>query len=156
MSRNQINITPTVKKSATAENVRRYWSIVVLFIMLAPTILGLFEYNSGNTQQTIPNLIVSEAIYDFGLIPADAPVVHNFTLWNTGTADLTLTNPTANAADTSVILANTTIPANGDGSLEVTFDPQGQSGQITRIINFTTNDPARPTVDLRITAVITP
>ena len=91
---------------------------------------------------------------DFGsMAVSGGTVLRTFTIQNTGTANLTVNNPTisgTHAADFTVT-ANPTSPVAGPGSttFQVTFNPSA-AGLRTATVTFTNNDPDEATYDFAI------
>lgn len=91
---------------------------------------------------------------DFGSIGVcGGTVVRTFTIQNTGTANLTLANPTisgANAADFSITTNPTlTVAAAGSTTFQVTFDPSATGARLATI-SFTNNDCDESSYDFAI------
>lgn len=122
-----------------------------------------------------PNIQVSPPNYDFGTITQEEKTV-SLAVSNTGDSNLEITEITTSCICTSAVFkvggrtsptfagptsqdewSETLLPGQ-QGTLEVTYDPTifSDSGQITRAVYIDSNDPDNPTVDIYITATVTP
>ena len=101
-----------------------------------------------------PILEVPAAI-NFGAFPNDAPVTRTIAIRNVGGAELTveaeLTSPSAFAITAGASLA---LPGNDftEQIIEVSFTPDGQTGDLATTLTLTTNDAASTTVEIPIAA----
>lgn len=101
-----------------------------------------------------PRLEMPEYSHDFGRVYARWEVSHIFAVQNTGTADLVINNLVTSCGCATAELSSSVIPPGHRADLTVTFDADYHPvrGAVTRLVWFATNDPARPWVEVRITA----
>jgi hypothetical protein len=102
----------------------------------------------------VARLEIPSASYDFGRISHTGDVAHTFAVQNTGDADLVVTNLVTSCGCTTAELSSSVIPPGQRADLRVVFDPDFHDvqGEVTRLVWFATNDPARPWVEVRIRA----
>ena len=107
---------------------------------------------------TAPLLEIPTASYDFGSIPKSPAVTHIFSVQNTGTADLVVSNMVTSCGCTTAEMSSSVIPPGQRADLTVTFNPSFHKteGDTTRLVWFGTNDVTQPWVEVRITANVQP
>lgn len=139
---------------------------VVLIIGGIIAVALLANLNSDSGQAGTAKLVIESTRYDFGDVSmARGLVKKNFVLKNEGEADLKISNISTSCMCTTAVLEikgekspvfgmaghgtnpafwSTKLPPGQSANLEVIFDPNAHgpdaTGQITRQINFSTND----------------
>lgn len=105
-----------------------------------------------------PRLDLPNTVHDFGTVAARPDVAHIFTVQNTGTADLEISNLVTSCGCTTAQLTASVIPPGQRADLTVVFDPDFHetSGPVTRLVWFKTNDVTQPWVELRVLADVQP
>ncbi len=94
--------------------------------------------------------------HDFGQVWAGDPVSHTFEVPNTADRTASITNVRTTCGCTVVGKYDKQAPAGGAWHLQVTLSTAGRSGKTTKRVTVTTDDPARPHIDLVLTGRITP
>lgn len=94
--------------------------------------------------------------HDFGTITADAKVDYHWPIHNDGTAPLEIVNTFPSCGCTASLIEGGAIEPGGSGSLHVTFDAAGQSGDVRKTIAVVTTDPVKPRTILTIKAKVLP
>ncbi len=107
------------------------------------------------------NDVLDGGAYDFGPQPIGTPVVHTFTVSNSGTSDLTLIPPITITGATNFTVGTsfgvTTVPAGGSTTFTVSFTATG-AGPFTASLSFQNSDCDEGTYDFQLTGsgLVTP
>jgi hypothetical protein len=109
-------------------------------------------------QSTAPEKpeVKGQQSWDFGRIPASAPVSHEFVWENKGTKELKVQGRTASCGCTTSQIDKETIPPGDKAKLTVTFDPRGYAGQVKQFVYANTDDPETPIFSFIVTADVIP
>lgn len=118
-----------------------------------------------------PRAEIQEKKFDFGKIAVSDVAKHDFKIKNTGGDPLVIANIMTSCHCTTAILKisgqpdspefsmgksnwNGNIPPGSEASLEVIYKPAVMpvNGQVSRVVTFSTNDPANKEVQLEIVA----
>ncbi len=91
-------------------------------------------------------------LFDFGRIPDNKPVTHEFLLKNEGKNDLHVTSRTNSCGCTKSELDKETIPPGDAARVKVSFDPSGYRGRVSEFVYIETDDPDTPTYRFTIEA----
>jgi hypothetical protein len=92
--------------------------------------------------------------FDFGTVPVNTKVKHDFTLTNKGKSDLYLRKVSASCGCTVVQPSKTVIPPGESTVIMVTYNTQGRSGADKKAITVITNDPRKSKSILWIKATV--
>jgi hypothetical protein len=98
-------------------------------------------------QATAPN-------YDFGTVLEGTPVKHEFTVKNTGKADLVIGHVQTSCGCTVAQSDKSRLAPGEQTQLPVTFDTRHERGHASRRIDVYTNDPKTPDLPLEIQGVV--
>ena len=109
------------------------------------------EQPSTQAQVGGPTIAFDSRVHDFGPVNEGTVLKHVFTVKNTGTSTLVLSNVSTSCGCTAATLGKSEIPAGGSGPIEVTFDTQGFPGAGNKTITVSSNDQQNPTSTLEIT-----
>jgi hypothetical protein len=82
--------------------------------------------------------------FDFGSIPGNSKVEHDFMLSNKGKTDLYVRKVSASCGCTVAQPSKTIIPPGDSTVIKVTYNTQGHSGADKKAITVITNDPRKP------------
>lgn len=130
--------------------------IVITLIALLAIALPLGAASRKNSSEGQPQVVLAEKSYDFGTVSSSAkPVVHEFTLTNSGSAPLVIISATATCGCTRPTFTPKPIDPGKSGSVKVTFLPAGQAGNINKEIKVKTNAPGAKRITLRLTGHVT-
>jgi hypothetical protein len=110
----------------------------------------------GQAKSPEPIIELDSLAFDYGLANEGDTLKHVFTIRNTGTAPLVLSNALSSCGCTAAILSTTTIPPGGSGALEVTTDTHGDRGPVSRRITVFSNDPHHPASTIEIKYEVEP
>ena len=97
-----------------------------------------------------PRLVVLEPEYNFGKINSNKLVEHDFILRNAGTSILKIENIQTTCGCTTAEMVKDEIALNEEVPIHVMFDTKGRQGPQTQSVTIASNDPANPTLELRI------
>ena len=155
-------------------------SLIALFGILA-VILGLgIWYGSSKATKTTsvndpnrPIVEVSEANFDLGKMSVKDVRDHEFTVKNIGKSDLLLKQFTTSCGCTSAVVIQdgvtspkfamhinsnwqTTLAPDKSLVVKATYDPRAMpvEGKVERSVTFATNDPEKPSVELKLIAEV--
>jgi len=92
--------------------------------------------------------------FDFGSVPADTKVEHDFILTNKGKSDLYVRKVNASCGCTAVQPSKTVISPGESTVIKVLFNTQGRSGADKKAITVITNDPRNSKTVLWIKAFV--
>ncbi len=130
---------------------RRFLSILCV-LGIGSALLG----RAAAAEEAAPRIRFDEVLHDFGKIPSDKKVRLAWTFHNDGNAPLQILEARTTCACTASVAQRQPVPPGGTGTLEVTFDPESQHGQVRKSIAVHSNDPAAKVVMLRIKADVVP
>jgi len=125
--------------------------IVIVAIFLG---IGYFVNSMNNQFSGPPALTVSEEIGDLGKIMPDKVQTHIFTLKNEGGEALVIEKVQATCGCTATVLSEEEIAPGKTTPLEVTFNPKGYEGVVSKPFYIYSNDPETPKKRIAIKADI--
>lgn len=109
------------------------------FVQEAPTIKQASPESSG-----VPMIAVEEPTYHFGDVfqtgTEASTVRHDFTIYNRGSAPLSITSVKPDCSCTTARISRKSIPPGESASLAVALDLTGQQGSVTQVIALESND----------------
>jgi len=101
-----------------------------------------------------PRIVALNPVYDFGTVLEGTPVKHEFTVRNTGQADLII-GQVQSSCGCTVAQSDKKRLAPGEATqLPVTFDTRHEKGPATRRIDVYTNDPQTPDLALTLQGTV--
>jgi Protein of unknown function (DUF1573) len=103
-----------------------------------------------------PRIAVEPASFDFGRVVPQRTLHRQFSIRNFGSADLDVERVSTTCGCTAALLDNKVVKPGGSAALRVSFETRNYSGKVTRSVLIKSNDPTRPTVELKIEATVTP
>jgi hypothetical protein len=92
--------------------------------------------------------------FDFGSVPGNSKVEHDFILTNKGKSDLYVRKVSASCGCTVVKPSKTTVPPGDSTVIQVTYNTQGRSGADKKAVTVITNDPRKSKSILWIKAMV--
>jgi hypothetical protein len=102
-------------------------------ILICFTTVAFSQAKSGG------KLDMSERIFDFGLVPQESRVVHNFMLKNVGDAEVNITEIKSNCGCTTAPVDENKIAPGDSTVMEVTFKSGRRTGKQEKFVNVTTD-----------------
>jgi hypothetical protein len=104
-----------------------------------------------------PAIAFDQMSFDFGKIPPEQTVVHNYVLLNTGKATLHLIDVKAVCGCTSTLVGKKDLDPGESTIIQAAYTPEkGFSGAVRKTIMVISNDPAHSTLTLRFAADVLP
>jgi hypothetical protein len=103
-----------------------------------------------------PQMVVEPDHFDFGRLLPEKTVSKQFSIRNFGSADLTVDRISTTCGCTAALLDHKVIPPGGSAALRVTFETRNYNGKVARSVLIKTNDPKRPSLELKLQATVTP
>lgn len=127
---------------------------LALSLMLAAPFAVAQEKSSAEAAKA-PRLTLVEPVKDFGTVPRGQKLDWSFEIKNTGTTDLEIlaAKPTCGC---TVADFDKLIKPGSTGKLTAHVDTTGFAGPISKAVTLETNDPAAPTAQVTITALVKP
>jgi len=104
----------------------------------------------------LPRIEVEPTSFDFGRVVPQRTLHRQFSIRNFGSADLDVERVSTTCGCTAALLDNKVVKPGGSAALRVSFETRNYSGKVTRSVLIKSNDPARPTVELKLEATVTP
>jgi cytochrome c5 len=132
--------------------LRRGFALAPLLAALAlagPTAAAA-EANGG------PRIRFEKTDHDFGKIPSDRKETLKWVFHNDGDEPLKIVSTRPSCACTALVVQTEPIPPGGTGTIDVTYDPTGQYGQVRKTVAVTSNDLANRVVLLSMKAEVIP
>jgi len=128
-------------------------------ILALALILPLRAYAEGPASPTAtmgpqPHIVAPASTYDFGTVMEGTPVKHEFTVKNTGQADLVIGHVQTSCGCTVAQSDKKRLAPGEATQLPVTFDTRHERGHASRRIDVYTNDPQTPDLALEIQGVV--
>lgn len=115
--------------------------VIIIFLML---------FVNALPQLIEPKVSVQQTEYDFGDINQNDIVDHSFVITNTGGDVLKISDVRASCGCTAAQPDKTELKPGESTKLKVTFNSKGRKGPQVKNVNFKTNDPNKPVVNLTI------
>lgn len=100
-----------------------------------------------------PTVVVVPASFDFGEISAAAPVSGTLSIRNEGNGPLRIESLRTSCSCTTAEVADTTVAAQAETTLTITFDPlvhEGLYGPLLRMVYVESNDPDTPELEIPV------
>jgi len=121
--------------------------IIVIFIGI-----GFYINNVTSPYSGPPVLTVSEEVGDLGKIKPNDKQTYRFILKNEGGEKLVIERVQATCGCTATMLSEEEILSGKTAELEVTFNPRGYKGKVTKSVYIYSNDPKNDRKRIAITA----
>jgi hypothetical protein len=122
-------------------------------LILSIVLAGLFLAACASGQ---PQINLETTNFDFGDVANGAILSYDIVVSNKGTKPIIAKSVSTTCGCTTASLEPMTIPASGTANLHITFDSGAHgpdlTGQVTRQIFITSNDPDQPEVMVEFTA----
>jgi len=127
------------------------WIFTVVIILVLGAV-GAYGCSSASSK-TPGTIEVSPREWDFGPIPPDSPVRHNFTVRNVGQGVLRILGVTTSCGCTKAEVEKDTLRPGEQTILRVIYDPRvhgGKAGRFFRQVYIRSTDPEQPEVAVDI------
>lgn len=97
-----------------------------------------------------PRAMAHNPVHHFGELPNDREVTHRFSIANAGSGSLELRSMVASCGCTAAAPSSRWIPPGETGHIDVILRLRGRAGAQDAVIAVSTNDPAAPSLQLRV------
>lgn len=116
---------------------------------------GASVFLAAAVASAAPQLVIPSPVFDFGAIE-NKPVDVEFTLQNAGDEPLEITNIRPTCGCTVPDVKAITVAPGKSETLKASLELPKHVGEVHKAINITTNDPAHPYFELKITGSLFP
>ena len=123
-------------------------------ISLTANVKEDFSTLTNNEFSRSPVVSFDTIVYDFGTVPGNTRVEHDFVLTNKGKSDLHIRKVSASCGCTAVQPSKTVISPGESTMIKVVYNTQGRNGADKKAITVITNDPRRSKTTLWIKAFV--
>lgn len=130
----------------TGFSVNGALSAWVCFLILAPLM----------SAAAAPRAVVPQKVHEFGAVSQGTKVEHDFVLRNEGDADLVIHNVVASCGCTASAPSSDKIAPGGEGTIKVSFDTSGFSGEKLKTVRVHTNDIDESSLVLTLRGTVEP
>jgi hypothetical protein len=113
-------------------------------LSISANIQDNFENMTEEQKKNAPLIEFENTTYEFGTITQGAKAEHNYVYKNTGKSDLIIHKATASCGCTQPVIKTKILKPEETGSISVTFNSAGRTGQQNKTITVITNDPMNP------------
>ena len=103
-----------------------------------------------------PRIEVADPVYNFGTALSGPPLRHVFTIKNVGSGPLQITKVATSCGCTAAKPSRTILAPGEIATLETSVDTHFEQGHSLSVVTLATNDPAAPSLQLKIEGVIKP
>jgi hypothetical protein len=120
-------------------------------ILLSSCLFSVYGADNNSRSKVESDIEMDKLIHDFGEIIQDEKVDVVFKILNVGTGFLVIEDVETSCGCTATKIVKEIIPPGEESELEVEFDSYSYTGDISKDITLTTNDPDEERVNLVIT-----
>jgi hypothetical protein len=99
-----------------------------------------------------PHLVVEPPTHDFGKVLQNKTVTKEFTIKNTGTEDLVISEVTTSCGCTAASLTTKSLKPGASTALGVSVDTRSTPGKLERYVTITSNDAQKKTLVVTVSA----
>lgn len=117
---------------------------------------ALLGGQSGAVTPGTPRAEVAAPVYDFGKAPSGPPIKHVFMVRNSGNGPLEIKNVTSSCGCTAAKPSKSILAPGEVSTVVASVDTKFERGHSLSVVTLITNDPAHPSLQLRIEGVIQP
>jgi hypothetical protein len=101
-----------------------------------------------------PRIVVEPMSFEFGTVRAGRAVQKEFLVRNHGRSDLVIHKIVSSCGCTAALTDSQTLKPGASTPLRVTFTAPEEPGRLQKSVLLQTNDPVRPTLELKIEATV--
>ena len=113
---------------------------------------NVVDKKDSEVVSTVPKIFFPISEHDFGKVKEGKAVDYTFKLINRGNRILEIKSVNTSCGCTAAFLSDKKIEPGKEGTIKVEFDTKNRSGEVTRTIAVTSNDPEEPNKILIIKA----
>jgi uncharacterized protein DUF1573 len=106
------------------------------------------------TPSPAPRIVVEPASFEFGTVRPGKAVEKEFLVRNHGRAELVIESLVSSCGCTAALTDSRTVKPGASTPLRVTFTAPEEPGRLEKSVLVKSNDPAHPTVEVKIAATI--
>jgi hypothetical protein len=106
---------------------------------LSPDIVTNPATANGEEKKNLPEFTFNETTFDFGTLNAGDKVEHEFIFKNTGSSDLLISQANGSCGCTVPEYPKDPVKPGEEGKIKVTFNSEGQAGQVAKTITILAN-----------------
>jgi hypothetical protein len=117
---------------------------------------ALLGEQPGTSAAGTPRAEVAQPAYNFGSAPGGPPIKHVFMIKNVGSAPLEIKNSSTSCGCTAAKPSKTILAPGEVSTIAASVDTHFEQGHSLSVITLTTNDPANPSLQLKLEGVIKP
>lgn len=112
------------------------------------------QTNPDSSENDGPKIVLAEPYYDFGRIPADKIVSHDFVITNAGNQTLEIYDVRSSCGCTTTTNWNRRIEPGKTGTIPILFNTGGMAGPVQKNLWVISNDTNQPSAVILFTATI--
>jgi Protein of unknown function (DUF1573) len=127
---------------------------VALLALLALAAAGRTWADAPPVPAAAPRIVVEPASFDFGTLRPAGEVQKEFVIRNHGRAELVIQSISTDCGCTAALSESKTVKPGGSTVLRVTLTAPAEPGKIRKRVLIKSNDAARPSLEIRITATV--
>ena len=116
----------------------------------------LGEHQTGTAAAGTAKAEVTEPAYNFGTALSGPPINHVFMIKNVGTGPLEIKNVTSSCGCTAAKPSKNILAPGEVSTIAASVDTHFEQGHSLSVVTLTTNDPANPSLQLKLEGVIKP
>ncbi len=113
-----------------------------------------FSVMSDQEKENAPSIFFDERVFNFGTLSHGKSVEHGFVFTNKGKSELVIRSVRSGCGFTEIDLQKEFLKPGESGTIKAVFNSRGLHGRQSRGITVISNDPANPSIVLRITGEI--
>lgn len=133
----------------------KHFAASLIFFALCLNPLNSIKAQELQSQQNLEGRIeFQEKSYDFGAVAEGQVIEKEFKFKNTGNSDLKILRVASTCGCTAAASTTDAIAASGEGSVKVSFDSDGFSGKVSKIVRVYTTDGQNPEITLRLEGIV--
>jgi hypothetical protein len=117
---------------------------------------ALLGGHTGTVPAAAPRIEVAEPVYDFGTALSGPPISHVFMIKNVGNGPLEIGNIATSCGCTAAKPSKTSLAPGEVANIAASVDTHFEQGHSLSVVTLSTNDPANPSLQLKIEGVIKP
>jgi hypothetical protein len=117
---------------------------------------ALLGEQHGTASAGVPKAQVGDPTFNFGTALSGPPINHAFMIKNVGNGPLEIRNVTSSCGCTAAKPSKTILAPGEVSTVSASVDTHFEQGHSLSVVTLTTNDPASPTVQLKLEGVIKP
>jgi hypothetical protein len=123
-------------------------------VAVAAGVFALLACAGDLAAQKRARAVFNETAHDFGKVKQGDVLTYEFVFKNQGDATLEVNRVETSCGCTAALVSAKKVKPGEEGRIKATFDSHGYSGRVTKYVLFSSNDSARPRLELSLSADI--